>query len=445
MYSFPSNLYCDVRIETVKRSLLSFEMGKLEEIKEKDDTGAFIRVFDGNRWYYASTTNIDNIQQEIDQLAKLTTPNEKILENPIIEKIQVNKGIYYSYKNNEVESISLKDKRELLDSYRKIIENDKEITHHSAVYTDNHTYKELYSSLGTDLKFDTQIAGLRLGVRFGSGKNVFSESWSKAVTTFDELKNLQDTAKKYVEQARDFYKNAQQIDGGNYTVVLSPMAAGIFAHESFGHKSEADFMVGDETMIKEWKLGKKVASEILAIVDNGEIKSSGFCPFDDEGTKAEKTMLISQGKLEGRLHSASTAAELKEQPTGNARSVGFEFEPIVRMTCTYIDGGQKSKEEVFKNIERGIFIDTVKHGSGMSTFTLAPSMAYLIENGKITKPVKFSVITGNVMKTLNKIDAISDKVEILSFVGGGCGKMEQFPLPVSFGGPYVRVSEINVQ
>ncbi|MGM0599307.1 MAG: TldD/PmbA family protein [Candidatus Rifleibacteriota bacterium] len=445
MYSFPSNLFCDVRIETIKRSLLSFEMGKLEEIKEKDDTGAFIRMFDGNRWYYASTTDIENIQHEIEKLAKLAQANDKILENPIIKKMQSNKGVFYSYESNEVEKINLKEKRMLLDSYRALIEGDKEISHHSAVYTDNHTYKEIYSSLGANLKFDTQIAGLRLGVRFGSGKNVFSESWSKAATTFDELRNLQDIAKKYIEQARDFYKNAQQIDGGNYTVVLSPMAAGIFAHESFGHKSEADFMVGDETMINEWKLGKKVAADILAIVDNGEIKSSGFCPYDDEGTKAQKTMLISQGKLEGRLHSASTAAELSEQSTGNARSVGFEFEPIVRMTCTYIDEGKKSKEEVFSNIEKGIFIDTVKHGSGMSTFTLAPSMAYLIENGKITKPVKFSVITGNVMKTLNKIDAISDKVEILSFVGGGCGKMEQFPLPVSFGGPFVRVSEINVK
>ena len=81
----------------------------------------------------------------------------------------------------------------------------------------------------------------------------------------------------------------------------------------------------------------------------------------------------------------------------------------------------------------------------MSTFTLAPSMAYLIENGQISKPVRFSVITGNVMKTLDQIDGVSDKLELLSFVGGGCGKMELFPLSVGFGGPFVRVKEINVQ
>ncbi|MDN5278124.1 MAG: TldD protein [Clostridiales bacterium] len=445
MYSFPANLFCDVRIEQVYRSILRIEMGKLEEIKEKNDTGAFIRIFDGKRWFYSSTTDIENIQNEIDSLATLADADGMVAQHPLIKKLQANQGTYNNFSGNEVESVSLGDKRKLLDSYLNLIENDSEITHWSGIYTDNHSQKQIYSSLGANLKFDTQIAGLRVGVRFGSGKNVFSESWCKAKSSFKELETLHDEAKNFIEQARDFFHNAEKIEGGNYTVVLSPMAAGIFAHESFGHKSEADFMVGDETMIKEWKLGKKVGSDILNIVDSGIVAGSGFCPYDDEGTKAGKTMLIENGKLQGRLHSAMTAAELQEETTGNARSVSFEYEPIVRMTCTYIEPGQKTKDQIFAEIENGIFIDSVKHGSGMSTFTLAPSMAYLIKNGKIDKPVKFSVITGNVMKTLDKIDAVSDSLEILSFVGGGCGKMEQYPLPVSFGGPYVRVSEINVQ
>ena len=104
-----------------------------------------------------------------------------------------------------------------------------------------------------------------------------------------------------------------------------------------------------------------------------------------------------------------------------------------------------TKEELIKGVKYGIFIDTCKHGTGLSTFTIAPSMAYLIEDGKITKPVKFSVITGNVMKTLNEIDAVSNQIEIEDSVGGGCGKLEQFPLPVGHGGPYIRIRKINVQ
>ncbi|NCB47897.1 TldD/PmbA family protein, partial [bacterium] len=155
--------------------------------------------------------------------------------------------------------------------------------------------------------------------------------------------------------------------------------------------------------------------------------------------------LIENGILRGRLHSSVTASSLNEDVTGNARGMNFEYEPIVRMTCTYIEAGSITKEQLISEIKYGILVDTVKHGSGMSTFTLAPSMAYLIENGQISKPVKFSVITGNVMKTLDQIDGVSDKLELLSFVGGGCGKMEQFPLSVGFGGPFVRVKEINVQ
>lgn len=445
MYKFPPGLFCDVRIERVFRSVIRTEMGKLEEIKEKTDSGAFIRVYDGQRWFYSSTTELPEIQNEIDSLARLAKPDPDIVQNAVVKKMQQNSGSFSGFSGREIEKHSLAEKKALLESYYSLITSQPEISHWSALYTDNHTEKHIFSSLGSNLKFDTQIAGLRLGIRFGSGSNVFSESWSKAEDELKKLQNLHEEASKYIEQVKNFYKNAETIAGGNYCVVLSPLAAGIFAHESFGHKSEADFMTGDETMIKEWAIGKKVGSEILSIVDSGEIAGSGFCPFDDEGTRAGRTMLIKQGHLHGRLHCAQTAAELQENTTGNARAVGFEFEPIVRMTCTFIEPGKSSKEDLFREVKRGIFIDTVKHGSGMSTFTLAPSMAYLIEDGKIIRPVKFSVITGNVMKTLDKIEAVSDELKILSFVGGGCGKMEQYPLPVSFGGPYVRISEINVQ
>ena len=155
------------------------------------------------------------------------------------------------------------------------------------------------------------------------------------------------------------------------------------------------------------------------------------------------TTLIEKGILKNRLHSAETASEFSEEVTGNARALNFGFEPIVRMTSTYIDiDPEMTKEELIKGVKYGIFIDTVKHGSGMSDFTIAPSLAYLIEDGKITKPVKISVITGNVMKTLYLIDAVSNELELH---GGACGKDEQMGLLVTTGGPYVRVKEIDVK
>ncbi|MCK5399545.1 TldD/PmbA family protein, partial [bacterium] len=149
--------------------------------------------------------------------------------------------------------------------------------------------------------------------------------------------------------------------------------------------------------------------------------------------------------LAGRLHNSVTAAFLEEDPTGNGRSLGFEYDPIVRMTSTYIEGGKLSKEELFNLVDDGIFIDSIKHGSGMSTFTIAPSRAYLIKDGKISDPVNISVISGNVFSTLGKIKGVSNEVKVLSFVLGGCGKFEQYPLDVGLGGPYVLVDDMNVQ
>lgn len=218
---------------------------------------------------------------------------------------------------------------------------------------------------------------------------------------FAELAEAKEYMREEVEKSIDFLMNSENVDPGVYPVVLSPLATGVFTHESFGHKSEADFMVGDEAAIKEWAIGKKVANDLVTIVDDGTESGVGLTTFDDEGTLGKKTNIITEGILTGRLHSIMTASLMDEEPTGNARAINFIYEPIVRMTTTYIVKGTKLKEELISGIEKGIYIDTIKHGSGMSTFTMAPSRAYMIENGKITKPIKVSVVSGNVLKHWN--------------------------------------------
>ena len=228
-------------------------------------------------------------------------------------------------------------------------------------------------------------------------------------------------------------------------MVFAPDVTGVFAHESFGHKSESDFMLGDETMAREWQIGKKVGSELLTIRESGLLDGSGYVPYDDEGTSATDTYLIKNGILSGRLHSATTAAALNEELTGNARAINCDFEPIVRMTTTYVDRGTSTVDELIAGIKHGYYIKTVKHGSGMSTFTIAPSICYEIVDGKLGDPVKIAVLTGNVFETLGLIDGVANDLTILSFVTGGCGKMEQFPLNVGLGGPHIRISKMNVQ
>lgn len=444
MYKFPKGLYVDVRIEETFDTKISFKKLTLQEQKIRNNRGAFIRVFDGRRWYYSSTTDINGIQAQIDALAQMATPNREILEHPIVKAFEVNQETIMEYDAKSVTDIPAQEKQELLESYLTLI-TDPTIVHHSSFYADNKTVKSIYTSKGTAVTFDKQTCGVRINLELSCGEKKNQTSISKAGVFFDDLLNLEDFFQTELEKNIAFTRDAEPVIPGEYHVLLGPEATGVFTHESFGHKSEADFMVGDETMKAEWALGKRIGQSLLTIIDDGTVPGNGYVPYDDEGTKGKKTYIITEGILSGRLHSAATAAQLEESLTGNARAVNFEFEPIVRMTTTYIERGNRPLGDIVTEMENGIYVDTIRHGSGMSTFTLAPDRAYKIENGQIAGPVNVSVVTGNVFSTLAEVDAVSEEFELMSFVGGGCGKMEQWPLPVGFGGPYVRVRKLKVQ
>ncbi len=445
MFNFRQGFYSDVRIETRTTTNIRYRDGALEECKQSTVKKAFIRVYDGEVWYYASTYKLGDLQSELNALYESATPNAEIDNDPTVKRFEVNKINHTKFSENCVTAVAAADKRALLESKFPIAAGSEFVKTYLGIYADRYSAFEFYSSKGAEIKYDFQLCGAALLVTLSDGKEVFTESLRRTADGFDKLDFTDEAARELISEAQNFLLHAKPVAAGKYPVVLSPMVAGVFAHESFGHKSEADFMLGDETMKREWALGKKVGADVLSIYDSGEGEGSGYCPFDDEGTRASKTYLIKNGVLTGRLHSATTAAALDENLTGNARAINCEYEPIVRMTSTVIEAGDKTKEELFAGIKHGYFIKTYKHGSGMSTFTIAPSLAYEIVDGKICDPVKIAVITGNVFGTLNLIDGLSDAAEVSSSIFGGCGKMEQFPLSVSFGGPYVSVSEMNVQ
>jgi TldD protein len=446
MVLFPEHLYTDLRIEDVSETKIQYTLGILDEVKQKNYRAAFIRIFDGKRWYYSATTELENLQGEIDALAAMATANARILQEPVVRKLEINTDDCLRFEGDrDISRISIQRKTELLNGYSGIISGREYVEMWRSLYLDQRVTKTFLSSKGAKLTYDYQKAGVRISMHLSAGDKKFKERFDAGGNLYSDLEGKKHDIEKKYRKAVSFLLNAEEIKAGDYTVILSPMAAGVFAHESFGHKSEADFMLGDETMKKEWQIGKEVGTKILSIVDDGEKTGVGYVPYDDEGSKSRETYLIKNGVLDGRLHSASTAVDLHEELTGNARALNFEFEPIVRMTTTYILGGEKTFDELVGEVKDGILVETIQHGSGLSTFTIAPSLAYRIRNGKVAGPVKISVITGDVFKTLSEIDGLSDKVELLSFVTGGCGKMEQQPLPVGFGGPWVRVRKLHVQ
>lgn len=445
MIQFRDGFYADIRTEDRFRTVISYKTGVLEEMLTRVERRAFLRVYDGKLWYYASVTDLDHIQKTLDGLYAAATPNKDILSDPIVGRFERNRDTVMSFTGCSVRDIPASEKQALLLSYLPLLTEDSCVTMPEGLYLDRNSVYHFVSSLGADITYDYQTCGVSFSCSMAEGDKKFSGHWQKGGTRLDELKNLEPTIRAAIAEQTSFMRNSVPVTPGNYPVVLSPEAAGVFAHESFGHKSESDFMLSDESMRDEWQLGKTVGSPILSIAECGSVPGCGFVPYDDEGTKARKNYLIKNGVLAGRLHNAVTATALDEGLTGNARAIDCTFEPIVRMTTTYIEGGDKSFDELIAPIKHGYFIKTIRHGSGMSTFTIAPSLAYEIVDGKLGRPVQISVLTGSVFETLGLIDGLTKDVELLSFVTGGCGKMEQMGLPVGFGGPYVRVSSMNVQ
>ena len=445
MIQFRDGFYADVRTEDRCRTTISYQNGVLMDLLVRTEQRAFLRVYDGKLWYYASVTDLAHLQKTLDGLYDAATPNPNILEDPVVRRFERNRDTVLTFADCSVRDVPTKEKQDLLLSYLPLLTEDPCVTMPSARYLDRNSLFRFRSSLGADITYDYQTCGVALSFDMAEGEKKFSDHWQQGATRFPELQGLEAEIRSAVAEGANFLRNSVPVEPGKYPVVLSPEAAGVFAHESFGHKSESDFMLSDESMREEWQLGKTVGSPILSIAEWGGVPGSGYVPYDDEGTKARKNYLIKNGVLAGRLHSAQTAAALDEGLTGNARAIDCTFEPIVRMTTTYIEGGDLDFDQLIAPIQKGYFIKTIRHGSGMSTFTIAPCLAYEIVDGKLGRPAQISVITGSVFETLGLIDGLTKDVELLSFVTGGCGKMEQMGLPVGFGGPYVRVSSMNVQ
>lgn len=444
MFIFSEGFYADIRIEDRYTVSISYLNDDLRECTETNIKKAFIRVYDGKMWYYSSTSDLDNIQQALDGLYKNAIYNSDISNDKTVKKFEANNASVFKFQNDSLKEIHLQDKVGLLQEGKAYFLGAKNLKMLMSSYTDRYSYYEFYSSKGANIKYDFQYCAAAFVPTFADGDNKFDDIIGECKPYFSQLKLSENDIKEFIKEC-NLFLSAKEAAKGLFPVILSPMAAGVFAHESFGHKSEADFMLGDDKMTKEWALGKQVASELLSIVDTGKDIGMGYVPFDDEGTRARKNYLIKDGTLCGRLHSAETAAEFSEEVTGNCRAMNTDYEPIVRMTKTYIEGGKSTFMELVGRIECGYFIKSIKHGSGMSTFTIAPARAYEIKDGRIGDPVKIAVITGNVFETLGLIDGISKEVESGKIGFGGCGKMEQYPLNVDMAGPYVSVKKMNIQ
>ena len=239
--------------------------------------------------------------------------------------------------------------------------------------------------------------------------------------------------------------DAVQPPAGEMPVVMAAGAAGILLHEAIGHGMEADFNRKNASIFSD-KIGKAVAKPFVSIVDEGTQEAArGAINVDDEGNPVGRTMLVENGTLTSYLHDSISAKHYGVKPTGNGRRQGYEYAPMPRMRSTYMLPGPHKRDEIVASVKKGVFCELFSNGQvqiGAGDFTFYVKNGYLIEDGKLTKPIKDVNIIGNGPKVLELIDMVGDDLKI-DEGGWTCGKDGQ-SVPVSQGLPTVRVSSITV-
>ncbi len=234
---------------------------------------------------------------------------------------------------------------------------------------------------------------------------------------------------------------------GTYRAVADPDLIGLILHEAFGHAVEGD-LVASGTSILKGKLGSKVASEAVNIIDSGVVEGGYFVPFDDEGNVKREVKVVEEGYLKGFLTHLKSASELGLEVTGNGRVQDFMAEPIVRQTNFYMAPGDHSFEELIEDVDYGIYLrgrggggGQVDTGAGTFTFNVGPS--YIIRKGEPAELVRGVVVSGFILETLKGVEAVGKELKIRTSVFGGCGKDGQL-VRVGFGDPHVRISKVIV-
>ena len=239
--------------------------------------------------------------------------------------------------------------------------------------------------------------------------------------------------------------DARRPKGGKMPVVMGAGASGILLHEAMGHAFEADFIRKGQSVFT-GRLGQRVCPKGINIVDDGTIaKNRGACNFDDEGVPGQKTYMVTDGILTSFLHDRISAAYFGVEPTGNGRRESFRYNPIPRMRATYMESGSDgSLEDLVASVRKGIYVDQFSNGQvkiGEGDFTFYVKSGRLIENGRLTSPVKDINIIGNGPEALADIRGVASDLRIDESTWT-CGKEQS--VPVSCGIPSILVGSLTV-
>jgi TldD protein len=439
--------YLEIRAETAQSTSVGLKKTEVETLRETFSRGGCVRAYYRGGVGFTSFNDLGKMDemagQAVHQARLVGTGKTRLAEvNPV--RAEVKAEII-----RDPRRISIEDKVRILRGYSELaLDADGRIRETVMGYAD--AFRTIYfvNSEGSRIRQEKlDIGGSLNAVAFDGTQTQAGHVGFGSSNDFDCLLGHEEELREECGWAVKLLE-APHIQGGKYTVIADPHMAGVFVHEAFGHMSEGEKVSENPKMLEIMALGKPFGSEILNIFDTGLTAGSrGFLVYDDEGVPAQRTDLIVEGRLTGRLHTRETAAKVGEAATGSARAVNYTFPPIPRMRNTCIAPGEASFEEMISGLREGVYAVKARGGQAGEMFTFTAARAFMIRDGKVAELVRNATVSGNLFVTLKNIDKVGADFQQLEG-GGGCGKGAaggfQFPLPVADGSPHIRIRDVVI-
>ncbi len=436
--------YTELRIQENKSLAIAFLKGNNVTNVKSASSGVSARVYKNGAWGFAS--NSQRTDEAIRFVIDSATKNALFLDSREQKMINHFPATSYSSTNDfstlkpqlsqgqlsdflkEIDEYILKKYSEL--SSRSVSLNCLKMEKNLITADGSYAYSMVpLSRIAINLTIEKDGEPVNLGQLYG-GLGEFEDQFTSPSSFFPKIDQL------YEHLMRK--KEGVFAEAGQKTCILSAELAGILAHEAIGHTTEADLVLGGSIASK--YLNKSIASPFITLVDFAHTAFGKTCPVpvyvDDEGTKAEDSVIIEKGILKSYLHNKESAHHFNVEPTGNARAYRFSDEPLIRMRNTAILPGHNHLEEMIASIDDGYYLLQTNNGQADSTseFMFGVTLGYEIKKGKLGKAIKDTTISGVAVNVLKTVDMVSKEFKWLS--GGMCGKKQL--IPVGLGGPAIK-------
>ena len=434
--------FADIRLESSEGTSISAKDGSTK-ISSSNELGAGIRAFIEGAWGFAYTTKVDrsgltDCAERAVGLAKAVHKRaEKFsIDVPVFEDIVTTTVLRLPLEVPVAEKLDF-----VLQQEQESKKADPRVNSSEITYNDVVLHKIIANSEGTYIN-EVAVRSIARAMVYAK-EGALRQSGYKAKgdsTGFELFEGGADIGLTAAAQAVSLL-DTKPAPFGTFDALLDPSLAGVFAHEAFGHASEADAVISCTSILAD-KLQQKIGSDAVTIVDDPSLPSYGHMAYDDEGILTRRKVLMEQGVLRTYLTDVETGSRLGLGSNGSARAQRYDAPPIVRMSNTFFEPGNYSFEELLEGFS-GIYFIGWQYGyttptTGMLTFKSRE--AYLVERGELRDHLRDAALSAMTLEILNNITAIESE---LKFDPGTCGKGGQMT-PNTTGGAHVSVSDVVV-